>query len=81
MNQLTPQQRFLTSAHAATHMNWARSEAGKAAIESALAEMTLAVKDADLVQLAGARTFAKLLLNLAEPKEKRKPIESATLKY
>lgn len=80
-NQLTPKQRFLTNMHAAKHQDWCRSECGKAAIEAALAEMTMMLSDDELVRLAGARTFAKILLNLSEPDEIRKPLESSTLKY
>lgn len=81
MNALTPKQRFLTSAHAAKHLEWARSEYGKAAIESALVEMTMTSADAELGRIAGAKTFARILLNLSEPDKERKKVESSTLKY
>lgn len=81
MNQLTPKQRFLTSSHAAKHLEWARSEHGKAALEAALVEMTVTVADQELGRIAGAKTFARILLNLSEPEKERKPVESSTLKY
>ena len=81
MNQLNPEQRFLTSAHAADHQKWARSEASRAAIEATLASMAVDAKADALLKLEGAVSFAKLLIEIAEPKQERKPVESSTLKY
>lgn len=81
MNQLTPKQRFLASGHAAKHLDWSRSEHGKAAIEATIAAMAAFYKGPDLIKLEGAVVFAELLLNLSEPDKERKPVESSTLKY
>ena len=79
MNDLDPKQRFLTSGHAAKHQEWARSESGKAACESVLAEM--AMTETDLNKIAGARSFVKLLLDITEVQPAKQKIASATLNY
>lgn len=81
MNLLTPKQRFLTTPNAGEHLKWSRSEASKAALESALAEMAVTLKGENLAKLEGASHFATVLLNLAEPEPERKPIPSNSLKY
>jgi hypothetical protein len=69
MIELTPKARFLASPHAKEHAELVMHPAFHAALEAALASFSLA-HSVTQEQLAGARGFILVLLNLAEPPQK-----------
>lgn len=77
----TPKTRFQSGPFAAEHLKWSRSEHSVAACEAAMAHFASTRKGADLMLLQGVADFVDILLNLAEPADKKQREDRSTLSY
>lgn len=79
ITNFTPKVRFQSGPFAAEHLKWSRSEHSLAACEAAMAHFASTRKGADLMLLQGVADFVDILLNLAEPVEKKQREDRSTL--
>lgn len=86
---MSPKQKFIGSPHKAAHEAWAASAVGDTACDYALLELAQsfpsiiidpATAAAAQQQMAGARVFVEILLNLHKPEPAIEPRKWPTLK-